>query len=285
LYQFLRALVRANHDEVWDPVHGRFNYFNRVTEAMNTDKPKILRNERWDPNRVSDWTIEEVSIFLRRIGLKQYVDTMKGYEVDGNALVLLDEEDYENLKIINRVHIRKIEVEIQRIFRPVRPVIISEEHAARRELIRRHKMFNAAAIKIQAQFRRFRAQRELKMLREIERLKRYERRLQKKIAATNTWWTNYDQIKYKKSGEPSMFSSTGVKLPPIKTFGRRKDYLSHRGWGKRGNDLKGSWQVSTAALLDKAFNGDSHPSSIYSEKLHISGYDERRLQKFLDSED
>jgi len=27
--QFWRALARACHDEVWDPVKGKFNYFNQ----------------------------------------------------------------------------------------------------------------------------------------------------------------------------------------------------------------------------------------------------------------
>lgn len=54
----------------------------------------------------------QVSLFLRRIGLKQYVDTFRGYNVDGRALILLDEEDYENLHITSRVHIRKIQVRL-----------------------------------------------------------------------------------------------------------------------------------------------------------------------------
>jgi hypothetical protein len=52
----------------------------------------------------------QVSLFLRRIGLKQYVTIFRNYGVDGRALILLDEEDFENLYITNRVHIRKIQV-------------------------------------------------------------------------------------------------------------------------------------------------------------------------------
>jgi hypothetical protein len=52
----------------------------------------------------------QVSLFLRRIGLKQYVIIFRNYGVDGRALILLDEEDFENLYITNRVHIRKIQV-------------------------------------------------------------------------------------------------------------------------------------------------------------------------------
>lgn len=52
----------------------------------------------------------QVSLFLRRIGLKQYVQIFRNYNVNGKTLILLDEEDYENLYITNRVHIRKIQV-------------------------------------------------------------------------------------------------------------------------------------------------------------------------------
>lgn len=40
--QFLRALVRAQFDEVWDPVKGRFNYYHRDGETLYQDKPKLL---------------------------------------------------------------------------------------------------------------------------------------------------------------------------------------------------------------------------------------------------
>lgn len=40
--QFLRALVRAQHDEVWDPVKGRFNYYHRESEVLHQEKPKLL---------------------------------------------------------------------------------------------------------------------------------------------------------------------------------------------------------------------------------------------------
>jgi hypothetical protein len=38
------------------------------------------------------------------------VTIFRNYGVDGRALILLDEEDFENLYITNRVHIRKIQV-------------------------------------------------------------------------------------------------------------------------------------------------------------------------------
>lgn len=60
MLQFLQALCRTVHDEVWDPVHGQFNYYNRDHEELHLSKPIILRNEPWDPNHIPDWTIERV---------------------------------------------------------------------------------------------------------------------------------------------------------------------------------------------------------------------------------
>lgn len=59
--QFLRALARAAFEEVWDPVMGRFNYFHLETETLFQNKPKLLRGEPWDPNRIPDWSVDRVS--------------------------------------------------------------------------------------------------------------------------------------------------------------------------------------------------------------------------------
>lgn len=283
MWQFLRALSRAVHDEVWDPVHGRYNYYNRDHEILLQSKPNILRNEPWDVNRVTDWSVDRVSIFLRRLGLKQYVQTMKDYGVDGNTLYLLDDEDFVNLEIHNRIHIRRIRVELDRIFTPTRPIIMSRDHETRREKIRRHKMFTAAAILVQTQFRRFKAQKDVTLMREVRRIRRAEARLQSKIKATDIWWTEHANLPSKKMAVLPSYSSTGVRLPPIKTFGRRRDYLSYRGWGRRGNDLNGTWTPSPAALIDPSFMGDSHPTLVFSEKLNQSGYDDKRRRIFLES--
>jgi hypothetical protein len=32
-------------------------------------------------------------------------------------------------------------------------------------------------------------------------------------------------------------SSTGIKLPLIKSFGRKRDYLSFQGWGRKGGTV------------------------------------------------
>ena len=73
--QFLRALVRATHDEVWDPVKGRYNYYNRDSEQLFTEKPLLLRGEAWDPNRIPDWDNARVSEIITIIILQHNFNT------------------------------------------------------------------------------------------------------------------------------------------------------------------------------------------------------------------
>ncbi len=223
-----------------------------------------------------------MALFLRRIGLKQYLDTFRSYEVDGRALVLLDAEDYDNLHITSRVHIRKIQVEIARIYRSnPKAEVMSQAHYERRERIRRKKMFHAAAVLIQKNFRMYLALNEVHMRRELNRLIAADKLHQAKIAATAKWYTALEELPSKKTSAAGWTESrTGVKLPPIKQFGRYQDYLSVRGWGRRGDGPKGEWTPTPASVLDKEFLGDSAVSRVFTDKLHVKGYDAKRLKRF-----
>lgn len=114
--KMLWALTRAAYDQIWDPVNGRWTYFHRETEILYDQKPLLMKYQPWDPDNVLEWSVERVSLFLRRIGLKQYVKPLANYGVDGRSLALLDDEDFDNLEIWNRVHRRKIQYEVKRIF-------------------------------------------------------------------------------------------------------------------------------------------------------------------------
>lgn len=250
---------------------------------------------------------------------------MRSYHVDGNALVLLDDEDFANLGITSRLHIKKIRVEVERLFdkQKQRKVRMSADHEVRREKIRKQKMFHTAAVKIQAQFRRYAAQKELAMLREMQRLRVLEDFRQMRIQEGATWWSDKASLPSKKLAVLPSIGSNGVKLPPIKAFGRNRDHQSHRGWARKTetllvyasvsdvgnsnseyqrylfkNQLSGSgdllsrpglagsgrWVATAAAVLDPLFQGEDSPSLIFSEKLFRSGYDEKRLQRFKQSQ-
>ena len=164
-------------------------------------------------------------------------------------------------------------------------VLMTEEHEARREKIRRQKVYLAAAIKLQRTFRMFSAKCVVSVMREVKRIRAEEELLRRKVQASGTWWTDVPALPVAHSRDVATgwTEKKGVRLPPIKTFGRSKDYLSFRGWGRKGNNDEGEWVPTPAALLDKRFLGDSHVSRIFIDKLDRGGYDEKRMQQFKES--
>jgi hypothetical protein len=229
-----------------------------------------------------------VSLFLRRIGLKQYVQIFLNYNVNGRTLMLLDAEDYENLFITSSIHIRKIQVEIQRIYRHTGPALHqADDHIARREKIRRQKMYHAAAIMVQKHFRIFSAKRKASLLRELKRLGIEAEATRKRIADGSTWYTDKEDLPVKNLAvAQGWVEKNGLKLPPIKTFGRNRDFLSHKGWGRWSNEngKERVWLPAPATVLVKNHAPDAHISRIFVEKLHISGYDEKRMLEFRNSQ-
>lgn len=177
-------------------------------------------------------------------------------------------------------------MEISRIYKRTGPALhMSEDHAARREKIRRQKMYHAAAIMAQKHFRMFSARKRVALMREVRRIRLEEEALLQRIRDSNIWYSDNEQLPVRDPEVAAGWrqSKEGVKLPPIKQFGRNRDYLSHKGWGRRGDGLKREWAPAQAALLDKSFSGDAHCTKVYIDKLHINGYDEKRMQKFQDS--
>jgi hypothetical protein len=95
----------------------------------------------------------------------------------------------------------------------------------------------------------------------------------------------------------------GLKLPPIKNFGRHRSYVSFRGWGRRGDGLKSDFQLTATGWhtymnfsLNCKFNSVlsfvlveeqklvvdvMHPTLRFAERLRLTGYDERRMDKFM----
>lgn len=174
-------------------------------------------------------------------------------------------------------------MEINRIYKRSGPALhMSEDHAARREKIRRQKMYHAAAIMAQKHFRIFSARRKVAVMREVKRIQEEEEALRLRILNSNIWYSDNEKLPVRDTAVAVGWteSKDGIKLPPIKQFGRNRDYLSHKGWGRRADGLKRDWAPAPAAQLDKAFSGDAHCTKVYIDKLHINGYDEKRMLKF-----
>jgi hypothetical protein len=215
--RFLWALARASYHEQFDPLLGQFTYTRCDSGEVFKYKPKMLGNQPFNPNHIPDWSEYQVNVFMRRIGLGQYLKNFKSYGVDGYTFVLLDYEDYENMDIFNRVHIRKIQVEIAKIFKMEGSgTNLREAHQARREKIRKSKMFGAGAVLIQSIFRGYRARKEIRLVREIDRVQQMEKRREQLVIERGSWWMERD---------------LPVHFPPIKSYGRKRDHLTTKGWG------------------------------------------------------
>jgi hypothetical protein len=299
--RFLWALCRGSYEQIWDPVNGRWNYFHKETKELKEYKPLVMGNQPWDPHYIPDWDVERVILFLRRIGLKQYAQTFRDYGVNGRALVLLDGEDFDNLEVWNKVHRRKILMEFHRECPVYKKENMSEEHAIRRERIRKMKLMIYSAIKVQMAFRQYLARKELSLRKEIRRIKIAAANAEEELRRLSTWYAERDDIPSKKLAalNPYLDSSKDVdvpdpndkaaylKLPPIKSYGRNKVHLSAQGWGCY--DSAGVWNSlepdysklnPSQKIIRKEFGFDSNVTKFVSLKLLTNGYDGRRGQIF-----
>ena len=299
--RFLWALCRGSYEQIWDPVNGRWNYFHKENKYLLEYKPLVLGNQPWDPHYIPDWDVERVCLFLRRIGLKQYVRTFRDYGTDGRALVLLDGEDFDNLEVWSKVHRKKILMEIHRECPVYKKENMSEAHAIRREKIRKMKLMIYSALKVQMAFRQYLARKELSLRKEVKRLKKTAADAADELKRLSVWYAERDDIPSKKlaainpylensSKEPEQDSSdklSYLKLPPIKSYGRNKVHLSAKGWGYY--DRVGQWvsldpdisQLNPSQqIIRKEFNFDSNATKFVSLKLLANGYDGRRLKIF-----
>jgi hypothetical protein len=150
-------------------------------------------------------------------------------------------------------------------------------------------MYHAAAVMAQKHFRVFSAKRKVAVLREVRRINLEAEAAAMLLASQDTWYTMKDDLPAR---DPSVASGwgekNGVRLPPIKAFGRQRDHLSFQGWGRKqpgeGLEGEGQWSPTKAATLDPDFRGDGHPSAVFTHKLHTNGYDANRMGRFKDQQ-
>lgn len=198
------------------------------------------------------------------------------------------------MEITNKVHIRKIEVEIAKLYKNDKSKIhMSDSHEVRREKIRRTKLYNESVLKIQMAFRRFRARKELRLRRDVKRINQFEKDQRDATKLLGTWWTDRHEIPsktllaYDEEIIPGQMADVAkkivppkevqelLKLPPLKTFGRKRDHLSCEGWGRR--DGNGNWVALPQIVQDL---GDYNPTRGFTTKLATKGYDRSRLDQF-----
>jgi hypothetical protein len=186
---FLVALCRVTYKQVWDPVSGKHKYEHKHTKELSSEPPILLHGHPFDPNDIPNWKMERVVLFIRRIGLKQYAERFEEYGVNGNALLQLDMEDYHNMEIFNKVHITKIKVEMTRIFNPKNSkLVMNHEIEARREKIRKAKLFKYAAQFIQRVYRGYQARLNVWNTKEVRRINIIELQREKDLESSQLWW-------------------------------------------------------------------------------------------------
>ena len=134
-----------------------------------------------------------MAIFLRRIGLKEYVKTFVDYGVDGSMLLKLDDEDYFNLGLTSRVLQKKIEVELERVL-PVRDraEMTAEQLFLSRERLRMARLREEAALMIQSNYRVYLAREEVKRIQKLAYIVESQKMLKRKIETSAPWWTEHD---------------------------------------------------------------------------------------------
>lgn len=307
-FKFLRALTRAAYEQRWDPVSGSWTYFHKETDILYTKKPLVMRNEPWDPDFVPGWDKDDVKMFLRRIGLKRYAMALYDYGIDGRALLLLDDEDFDNLDITNKIHRIKIKVEIKKRYPHEFKERVSEEMTMRREAIRKYKLFTMASNHIQAVFRGYLARKAVWLKKELIRVAQFQEAMAKEVDYSGIWWTKREEIPTRRMvpynaanpravvelEEPETPGAlqtlkgkdTQLKLPaiPLKLFGRKRDHKTLKGWGRI--DAKHEFNaVDISAYIDhkgrgaENFSGTDNLTRAYSLKLLKKGYDKRRAAR------
>jgi len=152
--QFMRILVRTFFDYRYDPITGRHYYRNTVNGHSMWRKPRMLGREKWDPEDVRHFDVDEVVYFFRRLGFKKfgYVDAVRQYQIDGLLLLTFEWEDYVYLGVKQSMHIKQIMLALQR--RPWYATHIDHpKDLQRRDRLRRHHNIDAAARLLQKKFR------------------------------------------------------------------------------------------------------------------------------------
>lgn len=257
--RFFRALVRKHYEQIWDPIGVRYLYINHITHELSPTKPLLLGSEPWNPNYVPDWDMATVILFLRRLGLKQHVDKVLMYGLDGSTLLALEYDDYALIGVDNRVQIKKIILELEQIYPPSTRDRIDPEYILRREKIRKFKQYEHACQEIQRVFRGYLGRKYIVYLKACREIQAREDIRSKEVEQSATWWSEYKGDSYK------------AIRGDTKLFGRLRDHQSVRGYGRWQN---GDWTNSTAMM-------ETNPGRMMTEKLAKSGLDYRLQQKFF----
>ncbi|CAM9593047.1 unnamed protein product, partial [Choristocarpus tenellus] len=97
-----------------DPITGGELYCNNRTGENSPKKPSLLGRERWDPQDMLQWGVEETVVFIRRCGLRRYAAKFHHFNVDGALFMTFEPEDFQLLGMTNSLCVKKLLLEIER---------------------------------------------------------------------------------------------------------------------------------------------------------------------------
>ena len=208
----------------------------------------MLGKEEWDPSDVRRWSVDEVAYFFRRMGFKKfgYVDAIRKYRVDGKLLLTFEWEDYNNLGMIQSMHIKQTLLQLHR--RPWYKMHVDHpDDIARRDRLRRHHNVDAAARLLQRKYRQRFARARIRMFHEIIRVQKAKDEAEAALQAGKNWW-------------PQRVRDFSGLDPSLKVkHGKRRLTLGVRGWGQY---VDNAWVAGPETMTD------SHVSNWYTAKLN-----------------
>lgn len=187
------ALVRRGFEYKLDIEDGYFKYFNKTTGQKQLHKPLLLRNHPWDPDHIPSWTVDEVVLFFRRIGFKAYVRYVYDFKIDGKTLLLLDDDDFQFINIYNKLHIKKIAIEIERRYpmsqeRKQKVSALKSEYRLRRQALERTQFYIRMAKRIQRNFRLYLQRKESRLQEELCRIREHQAKALRETQLDSEWW-------------------------------------------------------------------------------------------------
>ena len=190
------------------------------------------------------------------------------YNIDGRTIIGFNRKDFEFVGISNRVHIKKILLELEKIY----PSSMRENYGflflMRRERIRKHRTFEDATITIQRAYRGYLGRKYVLVYKEKKRLDELEAQRQQKVKESGTWWSSRNVSQ----SVIEQLMSPNKEKRNRKTFGRFRDHLSVQGYGR--------WEGGEFKIVEGVMQ-DDNPSRRLTEKLVSSGYEARRKKQFL----
>ena len=146
--------------------------------------------------------MDEVALFFRRIGFKIYTQHIYDFKIDGKTLLFLDDDDFQFINIFNKLHIKKIAVEIHRRYpmsqaRKEKAKALKSEYLLRRKALERTQYFIRMAQRIQRNFRAYLQRKEARLQEELWRLQEQQKRTLEETEQTSEWWLErYSKIAY-----------------------------------------------------------------------------------------